>query len=168
MRFLADCMLGRLARWLRILGFDTAFHRKTNDIGPFAAARFDGRFLLTRNTALAGPDGRGTNCLVIGSEDWRLQVVQVLDDLGLWDDIRPNSRCVVCNAELKRLERERAVNLVTPYVLEHGSAFSLCPDCGRVYWKGTHCSDMEYRLSSIIDNHKLKGGGNADRNDTIA
>lgn len=163
MRFLADGMLGRLARRLRSLGFDTSFYGNPGDIGPLGAARCHGRFLLTRNTALAGPGGRGTNCLVI-----RTQVVQVLDDLGLWNDIRTNCRCVVCNAELRRLERERSVNLVAPYVLEHGSSFSLCPDCGRVYWKGIHCSDMEGGLPSIIDNHKHKGGGHADRNNAIA
>ncbi len=165
MRFLADLMLGRLARWLRILGFDTAFYRRTDDAGPLAAARLDGRILLTRNTSLAVPGGRTAGRLLIESDDWRKQVGQVLDELDLRDAVRPYSRCVACNAELKHLDR--AENLVPPYVSEHGTEFSLCPGCGRVYWKGTHCSDMGTKLISIMDSHKPKGDGHARRNDTI-
>ena len=67
-----------------------------------------------------------------------------------WQDIQPYSRCIECNAELKDLPKVRARNLVTPFVYEKADAFSLCPSCGKVFWKGTHHKDMEVKLEEIM------------------
>ena len=151
MTFVADCMLGKLAKWLRILGFDVVSFTKAEDPDLVALARRENRVLLTRDTGLIERTAKRPNRIFVRSDDWEEQVVQVLDECGLWDKIRPNTRCVACNRPLKPLARDRARNLVTPYVWEHASAFAVCPGCERVYWQGTHYGDMERRIERLLE-----------------
>jgi uncharacterized protein with PIN domain len=148
--FVADCMLGRLAKWLRILGFDVLYFSKAEDRELVDVARREGRVLLTRDTGLIERTAKRPNRLFVRSDGWEDQVAQVLDEYGLWDKIRPNTRCVECNLPLKPLSRERARNLVTPYVWEHASSFAVCPGCDRVFWQGTHYGDMERKIAKLL------------------
>ncbi len=150
MKFVADCMLGRLAKWLKILGFDVLFFSKAEDKDLVELSRNEGRVLLTRDSGLIEKTARRKNRLFIKSDDWEDQVVQVLDEYNLWDEVRPNSRCIACNRALKPLAKARARNLVTPYVLEHASSFALCSGCGRVFWQGTHFGDMERKIQALL------------------
>lgn len=149
MTFVVDCMLGKAAKWLKILGFDVLFFPKAEDDELLAVARRDGRTLLTRDHALIAGAG-GTTCLLIESEVWEEQIRQVLAHFGLAAAARPFSRCVECNAAVKPLSRENAANLVAPFVLEQGRDFALCPVCGRVFWQGTHFEDMEVRVAALL------------------
>lgn len=159
MKFVADCMLGRLAKWLKILGFDVLYFPKAADRDLVAVARREERVLLTRDTGLIERTARRPNRLFIRSDDWEEQVFQVLDEYGLWDQVRPNTRCIACNLPLKSLSRERARNLVTPYVREHADSFAVCPGCDRVYWQGTHFGDMERKIAKLLDRrHKTVTG----------
>jgi len=155
MEFIVDCMLGKLAKWLKILGFDAVFFSKIEDTELLALAKKEKRILLTRDNGLIE---RSSNIqsLLIESEDWNRQIEQVLDEFELWQDIQPYSRCIECNAELKDLPKVRARNLVTPFVYEKADAFSICPSCGRVFWKGTHHKDMEVKLEEILSKRKKK------------
>ena len=148
MTFVVDCMLGKAAKWLKILGFDALFFFKAEDDELLAAARGDGRTLLTRDHALAAR-AKGMTCLLIESEVWEDQVRQVLGRFDLFAAARPFSRCVECNVPVKPLSRENAANLIAPFVLEQGTDFALCPVCGRVFWQGTHYQDMESKLAML-------------------
>lgn len=150
MTFFADCMLGRLARWLRALGFDTAYDRRIGDPELLAVARREGRVVLTRDSGLIAKGARRADRLFIESDDWRTQVKQVLDAFGLRAAAAPHTRCLECNAAFKRLARDRARNLVAPFVLEHGRDFALCPGCGRVYWRGSHTGRMDAALEELL------------------
>ena len=150
MKFIADCMLGRLAKWLKILGFDVLYFSKVDDRDLVEISRREGRVLLTRDTGLIEKTSRRKNRFFVASDDWQEQVAEVLDAFGLWGEARPNSRCLECNRALKPLARERARNLVTPYVLEHAASFALCPECGRVFWQGTHYGDMERKIEILL------------------
>ena len=153
MKFAVDCMLGKLAKWLKIMGFDAAFFPRIGDDELLDFARREGRVLLTRDTGLlerAGP----IPSLFIDSDQWREQIHQVLDRFGLREKIRPHTRCIQCNRALLCLPKARARNLVTPFVYQKAEKFALCPDCGRVYWKGTHLRDMENRLLDIARSSK--------------
>jgi uncharacterized protein with PIN domain len=149
-KFVADCMLGRLAKWLKILGFDVLFFPKAEDKDLVEISRREDRILLTRDSGLIEKTKKRENRLFVASDDWEDQVVQVLDEYGLWDSVRPNTRCIECNRPLKPLTREGARNLVTPYVLEHATSFAVCPQCNRVYWQGTHYGDMERKIERIL------------------
>jgi len=155
MRFIVDCMLGKLAKWLKILGFDAVFFSKIEDPELLTLAHKEGRILLTRDNGLI-EKSHDIQTLFIGSEDWNEQVEQVLDEYKLWQDIQPYSRCIECNAELKDLPKSRARNLVTPFVFEQASAFAICPSCGRVFWKGTHHQDMEGKIDEILRKKEKK------------
>jgi uncharacterized protein with PIN domain len=150
MRFIADCMLGRLAKWLKILGFDVLYFSKAEDKDLIDLSRREDRVLLTRDTGLIEKTKKQKNRFFVASDDWREQIIEVLEAFNLWEDIRPNSRCLACNRALKALPKSSARNLVTPYVLEHAESFALCPGCGRVFWQGTHFGDMEKRIGEIL------------------
>jgi uncharacterized protein len=150
MTFVADCMLGRLAKWLKILGFDVLYLSKAEDRDLVGIARREGRVLLTRDTGLIERTAKRPNRLFVRSDDWEDQIIQVLDEFGLWGEVRPNTRCIACNLPLKSLSRERARNLVTPYVGENAASFAVCPGCNRVFWQGTHYGDMERKIEKLL------------------
>lgn len=149
MKFIVDCMLGKLAKWLKILGFDTLYFNKIEDDDFLAHAQKKKRVILTRDTGMIDRSGDIEN-LFIDSEDWKDQVKQVLNTFNLWDQVKPNSRCIECNMVLKSLPKSKAKNLVVPFVYEHAESFALCPSCGRVFWQGTHFQDMEYKIDEIL------------------
>jgi uncharacterized protein with PIN domain len=154
MKFVVDCMLGKLAKWLKILGFDAVFFSKIEDDDLLEIATNEDRILLTRDTELF-EKSKKVKSLFIESENWRTQVGQVLDYFDLWKDVKPNSRCIECNVRIKDLPREKAKNLVTPFVFENADTFALCPDCGRVFWRGTHLKDMETKINDFLKKRKI-------------
>lgn len=145
-RFIADCMLGKLARWLRIVGYDAAYENRISDEDLIARARREGRVLLTRDTRLVKRRALPPNIL-IGSEVAEIQLRQVLEELDL--RVRTDgllSRCIVCNREAVPISRREAHGEVPPYVHRTQRRFSRCPDCRRIYWRATHVEDMLERL----------------------
>lgn len=149
MTFIVDGMLGKLAKWLLILGFDTAFNPRWDDDELLNLARKERRTLLTRDRGLL-QRAKGLASLFVTSENWKEQTIQVVREFGLGPEIRPFSRCLADNSPLKRLPKSRARNLVSAFVYERAEAFSLCPVCGRVYWQGTHFREMERVLGSDL------------------
>jgi uncharacterized protein with PIN domain len=149
MKFAVDCMLGKLAKWLRILGFDAAFFPAIADEELLRLARAQGRVLLTRDSALL-ERARDKDALFITSDDWRHQIDQVLDRKNLRNRCNPYTRCLECNVQLKPVSKARARNLVTPFVHERAREFSLCPECGRIFWKGSHHEDMRRMIEQIL------------------
>lgn len=150
MRFIVDCMLGKLAKWLKILGFDTLYFSKIEDESFLKLAAQERRIILTRDTGLIEKSGQVKH-LFITSENWYEQIQQVLAAFDLWDKVKPNSRCLECNVEMKTLSRKSAKNLVAPFIYEHARSFAICPQCGRVYWQGTHSQEMEAKIKQILD-----------------
>ena len=149
MKFIVDCMLGKLAKWLKILGFDAVYLNKAEDRDLLVLARREKGVLLTKDRELLVA-AVGLPTLFIESEDWQKQLAQVLDAFKLRKRARPHSRCLLCNVELKRIPRSRARNLVTPFVFERTPSFAICPSCGRVFWPGTHFDDMDLKITRIL------------------
>jgi len=139
LRLLADGMLGRLAKWLRLLGYDTAYDNAATDPELAHQARAENRVLLTRDRELSAR--RGLRTLLIESEVLEEQVHEVQNALG--PPPHPSlSRCAVCNAALEPVSPEEVADRVPPYVRRNQSDFQRCPGCGRVYWPGTHLQTM--------------------------
>lgn len=141
-RLLADAMLGKLARWLRLLGFDTEY-APLEDAALAARARAEGRLLLTRDHALAAR--RGLRVLLITSEALEDQLRQVLDTVGYPERGTP-PRCMACNVPLVILTPAEAAPYVPPYVARTQTRFRRCPSCGRITWPATHWATMRERL----------------------
>ncbi len=137
-------MLGTLAKWLRILGYDTLFQPELNDHQLVRLARAEDRVLLTRDRELARR--RGVRVLLVDSEYLDDQVVQVLSEFGL-SARRSFSRCPVCNEPLVAIDRQTARARVPAYVARTQETFKVCPACQRVYWRGTHWQRMADRLA---------------------
>lgn len=149
MKFIVDCMLGKLAKWLKILGFDALFFSRIEDDELLSIAAREGRILLTKDTGLI-QKAKGTETLFLKSEEWPDQVRQVLEHFDLRDKVRPHTRCIDCNTKLKNLPKKNAENLVSSFVFERADSFALCPDCGRVFWRGTHFKDMENKIQDLL------------------
>ncbi len=144
-RMLADAMLGKLARWLRLLGFDVVYMQE-EDAALAARARAEGRLLLTRDRGLAAR--RGLRVLLITSEDLEAQLYQVLETVG-YPDAETPPRCMTCNVPLERISRDEAAPYVPPYVARTQTRFRRCPRCGRITWPATHWAGMCERLKRV-------------------
>jgi uncharacterized protein with PIN domain len=142
-------MLGKLAKWLKILGFDTVYLNKAEDRDLLLIARRQHRVLLSKDQRLIEA-AKNVRTLFIESDDWPEQLRQVLVTCALADSVRPHSRCLACNVELRQIPKKAAKNLVTPFVLEKGSSFAVCPSCERVYWPGTHFHSMDTKIREIL------------------
>ena len=132
-RFLCDQNLGRLVKWLRILGFDTVYLACWDD-ARVRDAIAEGRSVLTRRKAMAARSGM----VYIGEDRVEAQVREVSRVFDLGRTARPFSRCTLCNGVLVRVSREEARGRVPEYVYTTQEAFAQCPACRRIYWRGTH------------------------------
>lgn len=146
-------MLGRLAKWLKILGFDTLFFSKIDDDELITIAKQEERILLTRDNGLI-QRAQDVETFFIESEDWEEQVRQVLDHFDLLEKTHPHTRCIECNSSLKNLPKKSAKNLVSSFIFERADSFALCPSCGRVFWRGTHFQDMETKIQGLLEKKK--------------
>jgi uncharacterized protein with PIN domain len=156
LRFACDAMLGRLARWLRLAGFDTRFDPAATDQELAAACRAEGRWLLTRDRRLASL--AGPRVLLLRSGRWPEQFVELGTRLPLVSQReRWLSRCPRCNTPLRAAMREAVSLRVPPYVAAHAAQFRECPGCGQVYWEGTHVARIHQRLAALLPRAGISG-----------
>jgi len=157
-RFLCDAMLGSLARWLRLMGFDAAFEADLPDAALARRAAAEGRWLLTRDRELAAA---GPRTVLIRSEGLEDQLVETFTRLGLVPDPRlVGTRCAACNGTVRPVAREAVAGRVPPFVMATAEAFRACEGCGRVYWRGSHVTRIEERIARIagrLEAHRAAG-----------
>jgi len=142
MKFVADIMLGRLARWMRLLGFDVLYPDTSDDKELLNFA--DERIILTRDKDL----GKKKNVLLIKSVKIDEQLNQVINELNLKIS-RPLSRCSVCNQILAEVEKSSVKALVPERIYNNHDTFWRCPDCNRIYWKGSHYDKIMDTVSRL-------------------
>jgi uncharacterized protein with PIN domain len=140
MKFIADAMLGKLAKRMRLLGLDVFYDAACEDNEVLRRALDDGRIILTRDTGLASRP-LAQNHILIESGLVDEQLRQVLDAFTT-SDKDALTRCSVCNEQLSELDRQEARDLVPEHVTATVSEFWCCHQCGRVYWKGSHVRNM--------------------------
>lgn len=146
MKLLADSMLGSLGRWLRLLGYDTAIAGNEPDWQIVRQARAEGRVILTRDHELAGR--RGVQALLVPEGDLDAQLAQTARALHL-PPPQPGTRCLHCNAPLLSVSPADVAGDAPPYVLQTQETFARCPNCRRVYWRGTHWPAIEQRSAAL-------------------
>ena len=145
MRLLCDHMLGSLARWLRFMGYDTAYPGPLDDTQLLGLARAEDRVLLTRDKELAG---RWSGAVRIRSDELEEQIRELAAVLPL-RLVDPLSRCSLCNGVLESVPVEAVRDLVPEGVRSRHDAFWRCPGCGKVYWQGSHWDKMVERLNDL-------------------
>jgi uncharacterized protein with PIN domain len=148
-RFVVDTMLGRLARWLRAMGYDTLYPGQAEDRRLLQLATAEGRILVTRDRMLARL-AEPRSCLIHAerADDQVLEAVERLALCPVGDDWL--SRCLECNARLEPGARQSLEGLVPEHVLATHTDFMRCPGCARIYWAGSHVDRMLERLTQLL------------------
>jgi uncharacterized protein len=150
-KLFADAMLGALAQWLRLLDLDVAYDPSLDDPALVEFSVAEDRVILTRDRRLT-ERRRARNHLLIRSDVVDEQVRQVLSELGVKPDPdRLLRRCPLCNAPLRPISVEDARARIPPWVARTQTEFRSCPDCGRIYWRGTHVERMRKRLEGWLE-----------------
>lgn len=143
MRFVVDAMLGKLARWLRLLGHDTVYEQELNDEALIRIAKEEDRTLLTRDEALFKKAYKyGIRSFLIKSTDLTGELLEVSPFL---EEHSIGSRCTLCNAVLVEADRSRIHAEDIPDI----SPLWICPKCGKIYWHGSHWKGIEERIKII-------------------
>jgi uncharacterized protein with PIN domain len=142
-RFFADDMLGKLAKWLRILGCDVAFDPEISDREIARRARREGRVILTRDTLLVRRREVRENHFFVRGDSYRDQLRQVVAHFRIDASEAIFTRCLRCNEPLAEVAKPLVAGKVPPYVYRTQESFGSCPRCGRIYWKATHWQEME-------------------------
>ncbi len=158
LKFIVDTMLGDLARWLRILGYDTKYSRDYEDWELLKIASNEKRVLVTRDRGLYWRAKRkGIETILIEEDNIveRLLKVAKTYRIRLYVD-SDRTRCTVCNSPLLKVDRERVRGKVPQRVYEKYRDFWICPRCGKVYWRGRHWIKIEEILAIVRD--RLNGG----------
>lgn len=147
--FLADNHLGRLVRYLRLLGFDTAWDPALDDERLAERAADENRVLLTRDRGLLK-----RRLVVWGfcprTTDSRAQLFAVLRRFDLFDRVAPWTRCLRCNGRLRPVDKAAVLDRLEPKTKLYYDAFQQCGDCGQVYWRGSHFEALEQRVEEVV------------------
>jgi uncharacterized protein with PIN domain len=147
LKFICDDNLGKLAQWLRTLGYDTLFQLTIEDGELVALALKENRIILSRDTKLSRFKIKD-KYLLIQSERPLEQLKQVIAHFKL--KIEKDlffSRCLVCNQVLQKVDKEKIKDRLYPYIYQTQENFVYCPVCDRIYWSGTHVEKMTKKLS---------------------
>jgi len=147
-KFIADVMLGKLAKWLRILGYDTLYDSDYSDDDLFFTAHQQKRILLTRDGDLAqrmNPD----YCFFIDHASVREQVKQVVSHFRLNTKDRLFTRCTLCNSLVIPISKSRVKNRVPEFVYRTIDEFYYCQSCDKIYWAGSHIKQVRELLSQL-------------------
>ena len=148
-RFSADVHLGKLARLLRMMGFDTAYGNDRGDELIVSAARAERRIVLSRDRGLLKRRAV-THGYLVRSLAPRAQLAEVLTRFDLAGQVRMFGRCMACNTTLARVSRVSVLDHLPPAVAETCTEFSRCPGCGRVFWRGTHWEGMKKLAAEVL------------------
>jgi hypothetical protein len=138
MKFVADVMLGRLARWMRFEGYDVEYDAGFEDETLLRKTR--SRILLTQDRALAdhAPKNRAYRVTSTGAEN---QIAEIRRKFPP-DPKDHSTRCLLCNRKLRRIRKSKVQHLLPPFVYQRHNEFYFCPSCRRVFWQGTHFEHM--------------------------
>lgn len=148
-RFVADGHVGKLARFLRMLGFDTLYRNDFEDEELVELSVKEGRVLLTQDRTLLKRKEITRGYLVQESDPHR-QLEGILSHFNLHRSIRPFARCTLCNTPLEFVPKGAVLDRLPPKVREFYEEFWTCSSCQRIYWKGTHYEHMQKFVEEMV------------------
>ncbi len=161
LRFIVDINVGKLARWLRMMGYDTLLFGHDDDARLIKIALDQGRIVLTRDSQMMKrrvvTSGR-LGAILLTSDQPEQQMGQVMDSLHLDGYHHPFRLCLECNQPLEERTKEEVTDRIPPYVFKTKEQFVECPACRRVYWKGTHWEAMTRRLQAFTERRRESEG----------
>jgi uncharacterized protein with PIN domain len=152
-RFVIDHNVGKLLKWLRMLGYDSLFFNGEDDGDMVRQALAEGRIILTRDTGVVKrrviTQGR-LKAILIKSEEPEKQIKQLMAELNIRDRSRPFTLCLECNTPLVPTTPDEVKERVPPYVYKTQKQYVECPACRRIYWRGTHWAAMLRKLENFM------------------
>jgi uncharacterized protein with PIN domain len=148
-RFVLDTHLGRLARYLRMLGFDAAYETDRDDKELARISRDEERILLTRDCGLL-KRGEVVHGYFVRATEPKLQVVEVLRRFDLLPEVAPFRRCIHCNTLLNPVAKETILERLQSDTRLYYDQFRICPACNRIYWEGSHYEHMQRFIQQIL------------------
>lgn len=149
LRFVADAHLGQLAKNLRMLGFDVLYRNDYSDAEVARIAAGDDRIVLTRDRDLLIRKEIVRGCY-LHSVAGDAQLMEVVERFKLVESARAFSRCLTCNGELRRVDKEEVGHRVPKHSHEFYERFYECQGCSQVYWEGSHVARMRARLAQVL------------------
>lgn len=149
-KFINDTHLGKLADYLRLLGFDTLYWNDIQDDELAAISVAEERTILTRDRGVLKRKVVKRGYLVRADLP-RDQVIEVLRRFDLAALAKPYSRCSLCNGELEKAKKEEVMDKLEPLTKRYFHHFKRCPECGQVYWKGSHFERMDDFIKEVLD-----------------
>jgi hypothetical protein len=155
MKFITDGTLGKLARWLRILGYDTECCQSSSTQHLIERSRTEGRIILTRSRKLCQHEAK-IKCILIRHDSLSEQLKQLVEQINLDVSREPFSRCVLCNCEIESVGKQDVKKLVPDLVYQNQEKFFRCPSCKKIYWRGTHLQNTLVKLSKIFSSNLIK------------
>ena len=147
-KFIADVHLGKLARYLRLLGFDTVYERELDDAAIAARSRAEHRIVLTRDRGLLKRSAV-THGHAVRSMHADAQLVEIVEAFDLRKRIAPFSRCLKCNGLLGSVERELVEHRLPKFTRLAYDRFFRCEQCGSIYWPGAHSERLRCLVDSV-------------------
>ncbi len=147
-KFIADVHLGRLVKYLRLLGFDTVYDREFSDSEIINTSVSQKRIILTRDKGLL-KNRKVTHGYWIRSTDPRRQVNEVVSKFDLSRNLKPFTRCLECNSLVKDIPKEDISGMLLPKTKKYYNLFKICPDCSKIYWEGSHFEKMKQFVESF-------------------
>jgi uncharacterized protein with PIN domain len=159
-RFIVDINAGKLAKWLRIMGYNALLFRDKDDGDMVRIALKEKRTILTKDTGILKRRliTSGTlKAILVEGEDPELQIQQIVNELGLDYHYSPFSLCLECNERLLEKSRDEVQGIVPPHVYKTFKYYMQCPVCRRIYWRGTHWEAMQEKLDEFSANKRPYG-----------
>ena len=148
LKYFVDAPLGKLARLMRLIGLDVHYDRKITGLEFLETALKKKRILLTRNRQLLMPN-KVTHGYCIHSNDPYQQIKEVVRRFDLTQQLRPFTRCSICNNKLKKVAKKEIINLLEPLTKKYYDNFKHCPGCGKIYWRGSHFNALQKFVTSF-------------------
>lgn len=147
--FVADTNLGKLARYLRLLGFDCLYQNDFDDNAIAEISHDQQRMLLTRDRSLLQ-----RKIIIFGyfvrADIPKIQIHEVLKKFDLYPAIKPLTRCTRCNGHLTKIEKQQIDHRLQPLTKKYYDKFLTCQDCGQIYWQGSHHSRIQVLINEFI------------------
>ena len=147
-KFILDVQLGKLARWMRMLGFDTDYDKDITGMELISRAIGQTRFILTRDMDLLKRKIVNTGYWV-RSTDPDEQIKEIINRFKITNQIHPLTRCLNCNCIIKPIARDKISEQLLPKTKEHFNEFYYCTGCDNIYWKGSHYQNMLKMVSDL-------------------
>jgi uncharacterized protein with PIN domain len=147
-KFILDVHLGKLARYLRFLGFDSYYRNDLDDDEIIKRAVSEKRIILTRDKGIL-KNGSVTHGYYIRNQKPRKQLQEVIDRFDLKERIKPFSRCSCCNGQIKKVSKQSVIKFLKPLTIKHFNEFFQCTGCKNIYWEGSHFEKLSNWIQQL-------------------